>query len=152
MIPMEQLKTEVDDILKVMSALSHDDLPGLGKVLNALESLESGLQGDGFDDVLGVSTLLRKYIEAIVLGEPLDFEPIREGLVLMKAMIRHLAEEFADGEVDYLDGITAQFDDWWFNVRMSNTEPLLRLVLEARTADLMEEKKTVLLGYLGTPE
>ncbi len=69
-----------------------------------------------------------------------------------EAMIRHLAEEFADGEVDYLDGITAQFDDWWFNVRMSNTEPLLRLVLEARTPELMEEKKAVLLGYLGTPE
>ncbi len=69
-----------------------------------------------------------------------------------EAMIRQLADVFADGEIDYLDGITAQFDDWWFNVRMSNTEPLLRLVLEARTPELMEEKKAVLLGYLGTPE
>ena len=67
-------------------------------------------------------------------------------------MIRRLAEDFADGEIDYLDGITAQFEDWWFNVRPSNTEPLLRLVLEARTRQLMEEKKAVLLGYLGTPE
>ena len=48
-------------------------------------------------------------------------------------MIRRLAKVFADGEIDYLDGITAQFDDWWFNVRPSNTEPYLRLVLEART-------------------
>ena len=67
-------------------------------------------------------------------------------------MIRRLAEDFADGEVDYLDGITAQFDDWWFNVRPSNTEPLLRLVLEARTREMMDEKTKVLLGYLGTPE
>ena len=67
-------------------------------------------------------------------------------------MIRRLAENFADGEVDYLDGITAQFDDWWFNVRPSNTEPLLRLVLEARTREMMDEKTKVLLGYLGTPE
>ncbi|MGD9253258.1 MAG: phosphomannomutase/phosphoglucomutase [Holophagae bacterium] len=69
-----------------------------------------------------------------------------------EGMIRRLAEDFAGGEIDYLDGITVQFDDWWFNVRPSNTEPLLRLVLEARTAEMMEEKKEVLLGYLGTPE
>ena len=67
-------------------------------------------------------------------------------------MIRRLAEDFADGEVDYLDGITAQFDDWWFNVRPSNTEPLLRLVLEAKTREMMDEKTKILLGYLGTPE
>ncbi len=69
-----------------------------------------------------------------------------------EGMIRHLAEEFRDGEIDYVDGITVQFDDWWFNVRPSNTEPLLRLVLEGRTAELREAKKELLLGYLGTPE
>ncbi len=67
-------------------------------------------------------------------------------------MIRLLAEEFADAEIDYLDGITAQYTDWWFNVRPSNTEPYLRLVLEARTAEMMEEKRDLLLSYLGTPE
>jgi phosphomannomutase len=69
-----------------------------------------------------------------------------------QAMISRLAEIFADGEIDYLDGITAQFDDWWFNVRPSNTEPYLRLVLEARSRELMEDKKRTLLGILGTPE
>lgn len=67
-------------------------------------------------------------------------------------MIRQLAAEFADGAIDYLDGITVQYSDWWFNVRPSNTEPLLRLVLEARNPALMDEKKSLLLGYLGTPE
>ncbi|HSO23263.1 MAG TPA: phosphomannomutase/phosphoglucomutase [Chondromyces sp.] len=69
-----------------------------------------------------------------------------------EGMISRLAKDFADGEVDYLDGVTVQFDDWWFNVRPSNTEPLLRLVLEARSRELMDEKKAVLLGYLGDPE
>jgi phosphomannomutase len=67
-------------------------------------------------------------------------------------MIRHLSKEFAEGEIDYVDGITVQFSDWWFNVRPSNTEPLLRLVLEGRTRELMDEKKELLLSYLGTPE
>ena len=69
-----------------------------------------------------------------------------------EGMIRQLAEIFSDGEIDYLDGITVQFEDWWFNVRPSNTEPYLRLVLEARSRELMDEKKAKLLTYLGTPE
>ncbi len=69
-----------------------------------------------------------------------------------QGMIRRLAADFGDGRVDYLDGITVEFGDWWFNVRPSNTEPLLRLVLEARTRPLMEEKRQLLLGYLGDPE
>jgi phosphomannomutase len=69
-----------------------------------------------------------------------------------EGMIRRLAGAFSDGAIDYLDGITVQYQDWWFNVRPSNTEPLLRLVLEGRTRELMDEKKAVLLGYLGTPE
>jgi len=68
-----------------------------------------------------------------------------------QGMIKRLAGDFSDGKIDYLDGITVQYDDWWFNVRPSNTEPYLRLVLEAKTAELMEEKKAVLLGYLGQP-
>lgn len=51
-----------------------------------------------------------------------------------------LEETYADGEVDHLDGVSVQYDDWWFNVRPSNTEPLLRLNLEAENDGLMEEK------------
>jgi phosphomannomutase len=68
-----------------------------------------------------------------------------------QGMIDHLAETYADGEIDFLDGITVQFADWWFNVRPSNTEPYLRMVLEARTEALMEARKAELLGHLGTP-
>ncbi len=65
--------------------------------------------------------------------------------------IRRLAELFSDGRIDYLDGITVEYDDWWFNVRPSNTEPLLRLVLEARTRELMDEKRARLVEILGEP-
>ncbi len=45
------------------------------------------------------------------------------------------------GEIlDHTDGITVAFDDWWFNVRPSNTEPLLRLNVEADSTELLEEK------------
>lgn len=50
--------------------------------------------------------------------------------------------------VDHLDGITLDFGDWWFNVRPSNTEPLLRLNVEANSRVLMEEKRDELLGVI----
>ena len=66
-------------------------------------------------------------------------------------VIRRLAEQFGDGAVDYIDGITVQYADWWFNVRPSNTEPFLRLVLEARTPALLAASKGKLLAILGRP-
>jgi phosphomannomutase len=49
------------------------------------------------------------------------------------------------GEVSHLDGVSVNADDWHFNVRPSNTEPLLRLNLEARSQELMEQKRDEVL-------
>lgn len=49
-------------------------------------------------------------------------------------------EAFPGGDLSDLDGIRVDFEDWWFNVRKSNTEPYLRLVCEAKTPEMMEEK------------
>jgi phosphomannomutase len=65
--------------------------------------------------------------------------------------IREIAERYKTAQVDYLDGITVDFGDWWFNVRKSNTEPLLRLNLETPNAKMLEEKLAELKGMLGDP-
>ena len=65
--------------------------------------------------------------------------------------IRELAETYRTAQVDYLDGITVEGGDWWFNVRQSNTEPLLRLNLEATTPRLLQERFTELMRLLGEP-
>ncbi len=62
--------------------------------------------------------------------------------------LEEIAGIYAAGGVDRLDGITVEFDDWWFNVRPSNTEPLIRLNLEARTRELMEEKRDEVLAVI----
>ncbi|MCC6422580.1 MAG: phosphomannomutase/phosphoglucomutase [Phycisphaerales bacterium] len=67
------------------------------------------------------------------------------------AKIRELAEMYKKAKIDYLDGITIDFGDWWFNVRKSNTEPLLRLNLETKTLALLEEKLRELKRVLGEP-
>jgi phosphomannomutase len=65
--------------------------------------------------------------------------------------IRELADAYKKGQVDYLDGITVDLGNWWFNVRKSNTEPLLRLNLEAKTPTLEQEKFAELKKILGEP-
>jgi phosphomannomutase len=54
----------------------------------------------------------------------------------------------AEGEVSHLDGVSVDADDWHFNVRPSNTEPLLRLNLEARSQELMERKRDEVLEVI----
>jgi phosphomannomutase len=67
-------------------------------------------------------------------------------------VIAALKKQYAGAQMDELDGITVQFPEWWFNVRKSNTEPLLRLNLEADTPGRLASKKAELLPLLGTPE
>ncbi|REJ79981.1 MAG: phosphomannomutase/phosphoglucomutase [Acidobacteria bacterium] len=62
-----------------------------------------------------------------------------------------LRRRYSGGELDEIDGIRIDFDDWWFNVRPSNTEPLLRLVLEAKTPELLAAKQAELIAQLGEP-
>lgn len=62
--------------------------------------------------------------------------------------IKQLANEFTDGNIDYLDGITVEFTDWWFNVRKSNTEPTLRLNVEAKTRNILMEKTKALKNII----
>lgn len=65
--------------------------------------------------------------------------------------MRELAAAYPDGEIDWMDGITVQFADWWFNVRPSNTEPLLRLVVEARTQADLDRHFAELVARIGHP-
>ncbi len=71
------------------------------------------------------------------------------------AMIKQLEEKYGEGaEVDFLDGITIDCmasKGWWFNVRASNTEPLLRLNLEAKDDAQLKSMLDELLGLLGEP-
>jgi len=67
------------------------------------------------------------------------------------AKIKEIAEVFADGEIDYLDGITVQYKNWWFNVRPSNTEPVLRLNAEADNPELLDKGMKRVMALLGSP-
>jgi len=66
----------------------------------------------------------------------------------VQAVFDRLREKYQGGKVTELDGLSIEFDEWWFNVRPSNTEPLVRLNLEAKTEKMMEEKRDEVLALI----
>jgi phosphomannomutase len=88
------------------------------------------------------------------LLKPLD-KGVRSGEINsvvsdVQSKLRAIEEVFGKDaqSVDHLDGITVDYGDWWFNVRPSNTEPLLRLNIEANNRALMEQKRDELLAFI----
>jgi phosphomannomutase len=91
-----------------------------------------------------LSEILRPYRERYFITGELN-TPVSD--VALK--LQELKERFGpDGEVSHLDGMSVDAEDWHMNVRPSNTEPLLRLNLEARTAELMERKRDEVLAVI----
>ena len=64
-------------------------------------------------------------------------------------VLEKVKQKYADGKQDFLDGITVEYKDWWFNVRPSNTEPVLRLTIEADTEKMLDEKHKELSKFIG---
>jgi phosphomannomutase len=73
---------------------------------------------------------------------------INSRVISIDQKIDEVANAFSDGEADRLDGLTVQYGNWWFNLRPSNTEPLLRLNVEANNKQLLEEKAKKLLDII----
>lgn len=64
------------------------------------------------------------------------------------SVLRALKEKYSDGKISELDGVTVEYPDWWFNVRASNTEPLVRLNLESKSQALTQEKVAEVLALM----
>ena len=66
----------------------------------------------------------------------------------VSGILEQIRQKYADGKLVELDGISVDYPDWHFNIRASNTEPLLRLIVERKTKKLMEEKRDELLALI----
>jgi phosphomannomutase len=83
---------------------------------------------------------LRKYFASGEINTRVSRDP--------KTILAEIKAAYADGKLLELDGVSVEYDDWWFNVRCSNTEPLVRLNLEADTREKMEEQRDKLLAII----
>ncbi|MEA3292910.1 MAG: phosphomannomutase/phosphoglucomutase [Patescibacteria group bacterium] len=65
-----------------------------------------------------------------------------------KEILKKLEKKYSKGKISHLDGLKIDFKDWWFNARFSQTEPLLRLIVEAKTKKTMNLKKKELKSLI----
>ena len=92
-----------------------------------------------------LSKILKPYCRYVASGE------INSDVLDAQSSMNEIVEKFgesAGNEVDHLDGLTVNGDTWWFNVRASNTEPLLRLNVEAKTQARMEKIRDEVLATI----
>ena len=82
---------------------------------------------------------LRKYANSGEINRP-----IKNGVKVLKA----LKEKYSSGEQVELDGLSVNYPTWWFNVRPSNTEPKLRILLEADNHDILKKETEKLLKVI----
>jgi phosphomannomutase len=91
-----------------------------------------------------MSELLAPYRENYFISGEINSEVADQD-----AKMKEIAERYSDGEVTWLDGVSVDYEDWHFNVRPSNTEPLLRLNLESLVSpDDMEAKRDEVLDLI----
>jgi phosphomannomutase len=91
-----------------------------------------------------LSEILRPYREHYFITGEVNTR-VSDVAAKLAELERHFS---AQGKVTHLDGLSVDADDWHFNVRPSNTEPLLRLNLEALSPDLMEKKRNEVLAII----
>jgi phosphomannomutase len=83
-----------------------------------------------------LSEIANPYRKIFANSPELNFE-VRDIAMTLKK----IESGFKDGEIDHLDGLTIRYRDWWFNARPSNTEPLLRVNIEAKSKVQLDEAK-----------
>lgn len=89
-----------------------------------------------------ISELMAAYSRYAASGE------INSTVADARAVLASIEAAYADKELDHVDGLTVTADDWWFNVRASNTEPLLRLNVEGDNQAIMEAIRDDVLGLI----
>jgi phosphomannomutase len=109
----------------------------------------------GIDDGLFASVMALNIIKGKKFSELLlpfkkyyQTEEINLKVENKKEVLRKVEEYFSDGENIKIDGVYIKYEDWWFNLRESNTEDLVRLRIEAENKELLEKKKEELINVI----
>ncbi len=110
---------------------------GMLAALHAISALGSSKKS--------MSQILKPYQRYVSSGE--INSQVKNAAAMMEE-VENKYSKIASIEVDYLDGLTISADSWWFNLRPSNTEPLLRLNVEAKTQARMEKVRDEVLSLI----
>ncbi len=90
-----------------------------------------------------LSELADPYTSKYFITGEINFETEKKDEIIVAA-----EEKYNDGKIEHIDGLSVEYPEWRFNLRKSNTEPLLRLNLEARSHEEMEKRKVEVLDFI----
>ena len=109
-------------------------------------------ESQGLALIMLANLLCKRNLPVHALVEPLrkyaSSGEINSRVADVAPILGALKAKYADGHEYELDGVSVEYPTWWFNVRASNTEPLLRLIVEADTPELMAAKRDELLKII----
>lgn len=115
------------------SNYAEDTLRGVIYLLNALASTNKSPQA-----------VFDRFKTTYYIAKEMNFFTKRDDI------LKKVEKHYQNGKISKLDGLTIEFPKYWFNIRKSNTEPLIRLSMEANSEDILEEKKKELTDFLLT--
>lgn len=90
-----------------------------------------------------LSRLVSPYTTKYFISGEINFETEKKDEIIKLAQ-----KKYGNGKQEFIDGLSVEYDNWRFNLRKSNTEPLLRLNLEAKSKELMEEKRDEVISLI----
>lgn len=90
-----------------------------------------------------LTSIVRKWMEKYYISGEINTK-----VKSVENVLKMVKEKYSDGQQNTIDGLSVEYDDYRFNVRPSNTEPLLRLNLEAKSKELMEQKRDEVLKLI----
>ena len=137
----------------IKTAMREEDALFAGELSGHYYYRDMGFTDNGLLTLVMVANILAASGRTLSeLVEPLDRYPSTGEINLAvsdpAAVLAVLAARYRDAELDRLDGLTATYPDWWFNIRPSHTEPVVRLNIEADTRSLLDEKKREVLAAI----
>ena len=100
--------------------------------------------------ILSLLAKIRKPVSEIIKGINKYYQSgeINKEVHDARAVLKRVEEHYSDAKIYRIDGVTVEYPEWWFNLRESNTEPVIRLNLEADTKGLMNKKLKEVLGLI----
>ena len=104
-----------------------------------------------FLTLLSIISAENKLVSAIVKELSIYAPPFQANFKItdIEGTLQKVKEKYSDGKQDFMDGVTVEYKDWWFNLRPSNTEPLIKLTIEANTQEILDEKVKELSDFIG---
>lgn len=138
----------------IAARMQNEDAVFAGEMSSHFYFKENFYRDNGIIPLFLILEMISKYNQTLSqLADPYTSKYFSPGEINFETenkdqIIRKAEEKYNDGKIEHIDGLSVEYENWRFNIRKSNTEPLLRLNLEAKSKELEQEKTKELTEFI----